>query len=227
MVNKEAIGRFADNSLNEVKHLMDFGPIAARRSKRAHYHINETGLLDHISTGQQILDVGCGKGYIGGNIIKLIEGVQILSVDINDRPTKRMRGVTDDTFAKADACELPFSDESLDATISFFVMHHMPLKDQKRLLKENIRVTKNSGLIFIAEDTVPTGDDGQMRITTEADRRFNPDLSLKKPHNFRSREEWVDLFDELDLNIEETVNYHSGKVPHTFFVLSKKGVEKT
>ncbi|MFC1627446.1 class I SAM-dependent methyltransferase [Patescibacteria group bacterium] len=212
--------RRLDYSLNEVKHVLDFGPIANRRKRRAQYHIEQTGILDNIIPSGRYLDVGCGKGYVGGEIKSEVPDVEIFGVDLDDRPTNRMRKIVSGTFSTADACKLPFPGNSFDGTMVFFVMHHMPTETQEFLLKEAVRVTKKGGLIFIAEDTVSQDDSSQLEITTRADRRLNPDFCLEKPHNFRSKDGWGVIFEDLGLTNERIVDYQSGKVPHTFFVLS-------
>ncbi len=206
--------------LNEAKHRLDFGPITTRRKRRAEYHIRQTGIVEYIHPNQRYLSIGCGKGYIEGEIKSTVRDIKIFGVDLFDRPTKQIQEVISHTFATANACKIPFKKESFDGTMIFFVMHHMSLETQTDLLKEAIRVTKKGGLIFIAEDTVPKGDINQWKTTIKADRKFNPDFQLKKPHTFRSKEEWLHIFRSLKLTETKTVDYQSGKISHTFFALS-------
>jgi len=215
------VGKFLDCSLNKVKHVLDFGPIANRRKERAKYHIEQTGILSDIHSNGRYLDAGCGKGYIGGEIKSRMSGIEMFGIDLEDRPTNRIKKIVSSTFSTADACKLPFLSKSFDGVMVFFVMHHMPTETQKILLEEVVRVTKEGGHIFVAEDTVSQDDANQLEITMRADRRSNPDFYLEKPHNFRSKDEWVVIFKDLGLTSERTVDYQSGKVPHTFFMLSK------
>ena len=210
-----------DSLLNEVKHRLDFGPIAARRRRRAEHHVQQTGILEYILPNRSYLDVGCGKGYIGAEIKTSVRDVGMFGIDLDDRPTKRMQKVISHTFSTADARKIPLLKEIFDGTMVFFVMHHIDLGTQESLLKEVMRVTKKGGYVFVAEDTVPRGDIDQWKRTMKADRRFNPDFKLKKPHTFRSKEEWLSIFERLNLTSIKVVDYQSGEVPHTFFALSK------
>ena len=218
----KVLAQKADFLLNEVKHKLDFGPIAEHRKRRAQFHIEEIEIMKEIAPRACILDIGCGKGYVGGELKSKDESLDIFSVDLGDRPTKRMRKITSETFSMADASVLPFPDKSFDGVMVFFVMHHMPTNTQLKLLKEAKRVVKQEGHIFVLEDTVPEFDNSQLEITEKADKRFNPDFFLNKPHNFRSENKWNEVFCDLGLTLQRTVNYRSGKVPHTFFLLSRK-----
>lgn len=220
-MKKIETGAWFDVKLNEFKHILDFGPVAARRKQRAIYQIEQTGLLNYLTAGQKLLDIGCGKGYIGGEIKSRVDEIRVFDIDLLDRPTNRMRRIISQTFCTADACSMPFPDGIFDRTIVFFVMHHMESELQEYLLRESMRVTKkNNGIIFVAEDTISAGDINQLRVTIAADYRLNPDFGLNKPHTFRSKEEWMEIFSELDLKTIDIVDYHTGKVPHTFFALA-------
>lgn len=209
------------SAVSEVKHLLDFGPIAARRDRRALYQLEQTKIGEYIVSGDMYLDVGCGKGYIRRHLEQLKPNVRVFGCDIDDKPTKRMKLATSQTFTTADGSSLPFPDRSFDGAMIFFVFHHTPHEIQERILLESIRVVRNGGYIFIAEDTVSKNDAKQWEVTLRADRKFNPEFGLKRPHDYRSSEEWKDLFFTNDLKLLNEISYYSGEVPHTFFVLQR------
>lgn len=214
------LGQTLIDTVNEAKHLLDFGPIAARREKRARYQLEQTEIDEFIVSGGRYLDVGCGKGYIRRSLEELKPDVRVYGCDFYDRPTKRMRQSTSATFATADGLNLPFPNARFDGVSLFFIFHHVPLEEQENLLKESVRVIKGSGYIFVAEDTVNFGNAKQWEITRKADRRFNPSFRLNLPNNYRNAEDWKNMFSKNGLTVIREKHYQTGKVPHTYFVLN-------
>lgn len=214
------LGQALVGKVNEVKHLLDFGPIAARRDKRAHYQLEHAEIGEFIVSGGTYLDIGCGKGYIRKSLEGLKPSVRVFGCDLYDRPTKRMRRLTSNTFTTSDGLNLPFPEASFNGVSLFFVLHHVPFEKHERLLKESMRVIRDDGYIFVAEDTVNFGDVKQWKVTNKADRKFNPDFGRKQPHDYRSAEDWKSMFAENGLLVVREISYQTGKVPHTFFVLN-------
>ena len=216
---RNEFGQSLAYTVNEIKHLMDFGPLAARREKRAQYHLEQTEIGEFIVSGGAYLDLGCGKGYIRRRLEQLKPGVHVFGCDIADRPTRRIRQSSSATFATADGLNLPFPDATFDGVSLFFVLHHVPFEEQENIVEESIRVVKDSGYIFVAEDTVDPDDVKQMEITRRADRRFNPTFGLNRPNDYRSSEDWRTMFNRNNLTVIREKGYRTGNVPHTFFVL--------
>ena len=216
---RNELGQSLAYTVNEIKHLLDFGPLAARREKRAEYQLEQTEIGEFIVSGGAYLDLGCGKGYIRRCLEQLKPGVYVFGCDISDRPTKRMRQSTSETFATADGLNLPFPDATFDGVSLFFVLHHVPFEEQEKIIEESVRVVKGGGYIFVAEDTVEPNDVKQLEITRSADRRFNPTFGLNRPNDYRSSEDWRTMFNGNGLKVIREKEYRTGNVPHTFFVL--------
>ncbi len=91
----------------------------------------------------KILHVGNGLGY-ASELIKE-KNSNIISLDIS---------IQNDTINKNDVVVydgevIPYKDESFDAVLCDYVLHHTP--DPSVLLKELIRVTKKNGTLIILE----------------------------------------------------------------------------
>lgn len=207
--------------LNSLKHILDFGPIATRRLHRAQRHISETKINDLIVDDGRYLDIGCGKGYIRWQLEEqnTRRGIRVFGCDIKDYPTRRARKNSTSTFMFADGKFLPFSDASFDGVLMFFVLHHVAREDQEGLLKEAKRMLRPGGYIFVAEDTVESGE--QRKRTLQADQRFNPDFGKPSPHEYRSSYEWKEEYRRLGLSVVREYRYNSGKVEHGFYVLTE------
>ncbi|HFC36230.1 MAG TPA: class I SAM-dependent methyltransferase [Candidatus Moranbacteria bacterium] len=135
---------------------------------RAEKIVNETGICDYLKKGEKCLDIGTGMGYIAkeiagkmkseGRPIKYVVGIDNKFVfSPNLRNGNNEDGLL--KFVNADAKELPFSDKSFDNVTFFFSFHHMSREsDIECSLREALRVLKDNGKIFVAEDIVETGD---------------------------------------------------------------------
>lgn len=96
--------------------------------------------------GKKVLDLGCGTGRIIGEL-KLF-GAEVFAVDISAEMVKiTQKKYPDIKVLKADACDLPFSDNELDYVIATFLIVHV--KDLDRLFGEVYRVLKDGGIFVL------------------------------------------------------------------------------
>ncbi|MET4004333.1 MULTISPECIES: demethylmenaquinone methyltransferase [Arthrobacter] len=103
--------------------------------------------------GQRVLDLAAGTGTssepfadAGVNVVACDFSVGMLKVGKRRRP--------DIDFIAGDATNLPFADNSFDAsTISFGLRNVM---DPKKALREMLRVTKPGGTLVVADFSHPT-----------------------------------------------------------------------
>lgn len=108
----------------------------------------------------KILDVGAGSGTISTTFAKAIPKGTVTAVDLNPDILQRAgavaesAGVSNITFQQADACSLPFEDETFDITHCHQVLTH--LKEPWVALGEMIRVTKPGGIVAAREGDAET-----------------------------------------------------------------------
>jgi SAM-dependent methyltransferase len=98
---------------------------------------------DHLRPRSQVLDVGCGNGYIAYHLGALI-GVPVQGVDLMEKVEGPI------AYRPFDGQTLPFPDDSFDAVLLRFVLHHA--QDQAGLLKEAHRVLADDGRLIVYED---------------------------------------------------------------------------
>src|SRR5262245_43499675 len=92
--------------------------------------------------GKTVLDVACGTGY-GSEILGQSGAGKVIGVDLAlDAISANGHGHRA-LLANADACRLPFADQSFDAVVSFETIEHVENPDA--LLKEIARVLKRGG----------------------------------------------------------------------------------
>lgn len=113
-----------------------------------------------VSKNAKILDVGCGSGGLTIACAKKNPQSHVLGIDrwgaefghyskamCYDKAIRE--NVQNVEFLQADACELPFDDETFDALISNYVYHNIVGKDKQGLLLESFRVLKKGGVFAI------------------------------------------------------------------------------
>jgi SAM-dependent methyltransferase len=97
--------------------------------------------LDQQPKESRILDAGCGEGVTVEKYAA--RGYQMQGVDLN---------YESEYVTQGDLLDLPFEDDSFDATLCLDVFEHVSFADQPRLLGELRRVTKPGGAAIL---TIP------------------------------------------------------------------------
>jgi ubiquinone/menaquinone biosynthesis C-methylase UbiE len=112
-----------------------------------------------LKPGGTILEIGCGRGA-GACLIKaMFSPFRIHATDLDMEMIRLSHTYlsrderTGITFSAADAADLPFPDDSMDAVFGFGVLHHIP--DWQGALSEIVRVLKPGGTYFF-EELYPT-----------------------------------------------------------------------
>ena len=134
-----------------------------------------------IRDGARILDVGCGFGGTIASLNERFDNLDMTGVNIDRRQLKRAsqlihaRGNNQIRFVHADACQLPFPENSFDMVLAVECIFHFPSRE--RFFDEVYRVLRSPGSLTLsdilpAEQFVP-------QLTT-----FNPgiDPAIKKSY---------------------------------------------
>jgi len=117
-----------------------------------------TGFLEETlrpKPGKRILDVGSGSGTAEASLARLrMSQVQLFGVDLIIDRIKTAKATISGmnaraSYAAADACHLPFADESFDSTFCVAVLQH--IRDVASALAEFARVTRPGGRIVAVE----------------------------------------------------------------------------
>jgi ubiquinone/menaquinone biosynthesis C-methylase UbiE len=122
----------------------------------------------------QILEVGCGEGHLSRHLVKHLEpGLQ--SYLASDLEVGRSSCGEDRrlTFVQADACELPYDDDSFDLVVCCEVLEH--LQRPEMALAEARRVARRAVL-------VSTPWEPMWRILNVARGRYLRDLGNTPGH---------------------------------------------
>ncbi len=91
----------------------------------------------------KILDIGCGKGYLLFDFLKVIPDAQIYGLDISEYALNNSKPEIKDKLLLGNAKDLPFEDNYFDLVISINTLHCLEAPDLFLALKEMERVGKN------------------------------------------------------------------------------------
>ncbi|MEE3233042.1 MAG: class I SAM-dependent methyltransferase [Candidatus Latescibacterota bacterium] len=100
----------------------------------------------NIKSGERILDVGCGIGYLCG--LAKIRGANIVGIDMSTEALRYSQSTLQGSFVCAGAGTLPFSDNQFDKIIFADVIEHVP--DDNLALQEIVRVAKPTASVVVS-----------------------------------------------------------------------------
>jgi SAM-dependent methyltransferase len=131
---------------------------------QAYYHVSRWPIftferhivlkaLSKIKPQGQIVDIGCGPGYLAAQINQKFPDVKIAGLDINELTLKNAKRTWPPDlypgleFLTGDAQQLPFLDKSLDLIVSSLSLHHW--HDAQAVFQEIFRTLKPGGKVLI------------------------------------------------------------------------------
>lgn len=131
-----------------------------------------------------ILDVGCGKGYLLYEFQKLLPGCSLSGFDISEYAIENAKkDLNANLFVHKAQKPFPFEDQEFDLVVSITTLHNLKIFDLKTALTEMERVGKNKYLVVES-------------YRNEAEL-FNVQCWALTCESFFSKDEWVWLFDEF------------------------------
>jgi SAM-dependent methyltransferase len=99
-----------------------------------------------VTTGQGVLDVGCGPGALSGELVGRVGAGNVSAADPSEpfvaAIAERYEGVR---VERASAEQLPFADDAFDVALAQLVVHFMA--DPVAGLREMARVTRPGGVV--------------------------------------------------------------------------------
>ena len=106
---------------------------------------------DHfgLTSNSSVLDVGCGKGFMLYDMIKLIPNITVKGVDISTYAIENAIEDMKPYVQVADAKNLPFEDNSFDVVISINTIHNLEQENCAQALKEIERVSRGKSFITV------------------------------------------------------------------------------
>ena len=197
--------------------------------KRAQFLVEK--FLPYIR-GREILDLGCGSGYLGF-LLKAKHNYQITLIDCKPSISYIRRWLIAIPCARTlserhelpyqtyDGRYLPYPDESFDSVLIAFVLHHC--ENPERLLKEAIRITRKQ--LIILEDAPSNKKEKWFSFLT----CLLASLEFRKYYaSGWTREQWEAFFQQHGLEVTHQMSW-TGRLlkllpsfGQSMFILEKK-----
>ena len=137
-----------------------------------------------LKNGSKILDIGCGKGFMLFDFMKLNPNFVLEGIDISDYAITNAVPEVKKFLKVGDAKNLPYEDNSFDLVISINTTHNLEINQCKKALSEMERVSRKDKYLIV--------DAYSNEI--EKDRIFAWNLTAK---TILSTNEWISLFEEV------------------------------
>lgn len=140
-----------------------------------------------IPRGSEVLDVGCGNGYITHHLSAMM-GASVIGIDVADATEAAI------DYRRYDGLRFPVAGNSFDAVVLAYVLHHA--QDTKAMLEEMRRVLRPGGLAVIYEDIPKTLWDRFICWTHDCKWRKRTGACT-----FRGESEWRSVFEEAGFKV--------------------------
>ena len=161
---------------------------------------------DFIRKGSEILDLGCGCG-IAGKAFQDFFQAKVLWIDVKDCRILPL------PFRLYDGFHLPFPENSFDAVLINYVLHHS--EDPAALLKGAKSATRDKIIIF---EDLPEGFLSKL-ICMIHGSSYDKFFGNPAKTSFKTESEWEKIFKESGLNIVFKKRVNNFPVKKEMFVL--------
>lgn len=97
-----------------------------------------------LKSGQKVLDVGSGKGFLLYDFTQAVPGLEVKGIDISEYAKEHAKEEVKPFLTVGTAAELPYEDKSFDLVVSINTLHNLYTYDLEKALKEIQRVGKQA-----------------------------------------------------------------------------------
>ena len=97
----------------------------------------------------RILDIGCGKGFMLYDFLRLIPDAEIHGIDISEYAIKNSKKEVKNNLVLGNATKLPWPDNYFDLVVSITTLHNLKAYDLEQALKEMERVGKKNKYLCV------------------------------------------------------------------------------
>jgi SAM-dependent methyltransferase len=102
-----------------------------------------------LKPGNRVLDVGCAKGFLVKDLMKVCPGLEVFGVDISEYALMQCEPEVVGRLHLGDARHLPFPDASFDAVISINTIHNLQREDCVTALREIERLAPGRAYVQV------------------------------------------------------------------------------
>lgn len=136
-----------------------------------------------LKAGDRVLDVGCAKGFLVKDLMKVCPGLEVFGLDISEYALLHCEPEVIGRLHLGSADHLPFPDKSFAAVLAINTIHNLERPDVKRALQEIERLAPGKGYVQVDSYRTP-----------EQKEIFESWVLTAKFHDYPAG--WIDLFRE-------------------------------
>jgi SAM-dependent methyltransferase len=103
----------------------------------------------NLKSGDRVLDIGCGKGFLVKDLMKVCPGLEVFGLDISEYATLNCEPEVVGRLHVGNAMRLPFPNRSFQAAISINCAHNLDYADCVLAVQEMERVAPGRGYIQV------------------------------------------------------------------------------
>lgn len=104
-----------------------------------------------LKPGDEILDVGCGKGYLLYEFTEAVPGIKVAGIDISRYGIENAKEEVKPFLRVGNANDLPYKDNRFDFVVSLATLHNLPIDELFTAVKEIERVGKGDKKYIMVE----------------------------------------------------------------------------
>ena len=108
-----------------------------------------------LKPGDRVLDVGCAKGFLVKDLMKVCPGLEAFGLDISEYALMHCEPGVVGRLHLGSADKLPFPDKSFSAVISLNAIHDLERADAVRAVREVERLAPGRGFIQVDSYLTP------------------------------------------------------------------------
>jgi ubiquinone/menaquinone biosynthesis C-methylase UbiE len=102
-----------------------------------------------LRSGDRVLDVGCGKGFLLHDLTESVPGIEIVGIDISEYALENAKEEVRPFLQRSSASKLSFPDDSFDLVISITTLHNLYCYDLHSALQEIERVNRGKSYLCV------------------------------------------------------------------------------
>ena len=107
-----------------------------------------------LKAGDRVLDVGCAKGFLVKDLMKVCPGLEVFGIDVSEYALKNSESEVVGRLHLGSCVKLPFPDDSFAAVVSINTIHNVDRPDVLQALREIERLAP--GRSFVQVDSYRT-----------------------------------------------------------------------
>jgi ubiquinone/menaquinone biosynthesis C-methylase UbiE len=124
-----------------------------------------------LKPGDRVLDVGCAKGFLVKDLMKVCPGLEAFGLDISEYALTHCEPDVVGRLYQGSADHLPFPDRSFSAVISINTIHNFDRADAVRAVREVERLAPGRG--FIQVDAYRTPEQRELFMSWVLTAKFH------------------------------------------------------